>query len=36
MNGGTHDSGFRSGIAKSIRKYAKNKNNKIVSKVFTG
>jgi len=32
MNGGTHDSGFRSGIAKSIRKYAKNKNNKIVSK----
>ncbi|MEL0177482.1 MAG: DNA topoisomerase IV subunit B [Pelagibacteraceae bacterium] len=32
MNGGTHDAGFRSGIAKSIRKYAKNKNNKIVSK----
>ncbi len=32
MNGGTHDIGFRSGIAKSIRKYAKNKNNKIVSK----
>ena len=31
-NGGTHDSGFRSGIAKSIRKYAKSKNNKIVSK----
>jgi topoisomerase-4 subunit B len=32
MNGGTHDAGFRSGIAKSIRKYAKNKNNKVVSK----
>jgi topoisomerase-4 subunit B len=32
MNGGTHDAGFRSGIAKSIRKFAKNKNNKIVSK----
>ena len=32
MNGGTHDAGFRSGIAKSIRKYAKHKNNKIVSK----
>jgi len=32
MNGGTHDAGFKSGIAKSIRKYAKNKNNKIVSK----
>ena len=32
MNGGTHDAGFRSGISKSIRKYAKNKNNKIVSK----
>ena len=32
INGGTHDAGFRSGIAKSIRKYAKNKNNKIVSK----
>ncbi len=32
MNGGTHDAGFRSGIAKSIRKYAKNKKNKIVSK----
>ena len=30
MNGGTHDAGFRSGIAKSIRKYAKHKNNKIV------
>ena len=29
MNGGTHDAGFRSGIAKSIRKFAKNKNNKI-------
>ena len=26
INGGTHDAGFRSGIAKSIRKYAKNKN----------
>lgn len=32
MNGGTHDAGFRSGIAKSIRRFAKNKNNKIVSK----
>ena len=32
INGGTHDAGFRSGIAKSIRKYAKNKKNKIVSK----
>ena len=32
MNGGTHNAGFRSGIAKSIRKFAKNKNNKIVSK----
>ena len=32
INGGTHDAGFRSGIAKSIRKYAKNKNNKIVGK----
>ena len=32
MNGGTHDTGFRAGIAKSLRKYAKNKNNKIVSK----
>ena len=32
MNGGTHDAGFRSGIAKSLRKFAKNKNNKIVSK----
>jgi topoisomerase-4 subunit B len=32
MSGGTHDAGFRSGIAKSIRKFAKNKNNKIVSK----
>ena len=32
INGGTHDAGFRSGIAKSIRKFAKNKNNKIVSK----
>ncbi|OUV86854.1 MAG: DNA topoisomerase IV subunit B [Pelagibacteraceae bacterium TMED136] len=32
INGGTHDAGFRSGIAKSIRKYAKNKNNKVVGK----
>ncbi len=32
MNGGTHDAGFRSGIAKSIRKYAKNKNNKVVGR----
>ena len=32
MNGGHHDAGFRSVIAKSIRKYAKNKNNKVVSK----
>src|SRR6056300_839334 len=32
INGGTHDAGFRSGIAKSIRKFAKNKSNKIVSK----
>ncbi len=32
MNGGTHDAGFRAGIARSIRRYAKNKNNKIVGK----
>jgi len=31
INGGTHESGFRSGIAKAIRKFAKFKNNKIVS-----
>ncbi len=31
MNGGTHDSGFKSGISRSIRHFAKNKNNKIVS-----
>jgi len=32
IHGGTHVSGFKSGIAKSIRKFAKIKNNKIVSK----
>ena len=32
VNGGTHESGFRSGIAKAIRKYAKLKNNKTVIK----
>jgi len=31
INGGTHESGFRSGIAKAIRKCAKFKNNKIAS-----
>ena len=31
-NGGTHDVGFRSGVLKSIRNYAKNNNNKLVSK----
>jgi len=31
-NGGTHESGFKSGIAKAIRKFAKIKNNKIVLK----
>jgi len=31
-NGGTHESGFKSGVAKAIRKFAKNKNNKIVLK----
>ena len=31
-NGGTHESGFKSGIAKALRKFAKSKNNKIVSK----
>jgi len=31
INGGTHESGFRSGIAKAIRKFAKFKNNKVVS-----
>jgi len=31
INGGTHESGFRSGIAKAIRKRAKFKNNKIAS-----
>jgi topoisomerase-4 subunit B len=31
INGGTHESGFRTGIAKAIRKFAKFKNNKIVS-----
>ena len=31
-NGGTHESGFRAGIAKAIRKYAKLKNNKTVIK----
>ena len=28
-NGGTHEQGFRTGVAKSIRKIAKFKNNKI-------
>ena len=32
VNGGTHESGFRAGIAKAIRKYAKLKNNKTVIK----
>ena len=32
INGGTHESGFRAGIAKAIRKYAKLKNNKTVIK----
>ena len=32
LNGGTHDVGFRSGVLKSIRNYAKNNNNKLVSK----
>jgi topoisomerase-4 subunit B len=32
VNGGTHESGFRAGIAKAIRKYAKIKNNKTVIK----
>jgi topoisomerase-4 subunit B len=32
IHGGTHVSGFKSGISKSIRKFAKIKNNKIVSK----
>ena len=31
-NGGTHESGFRGGVAKAIRKYAKLKNNKTVIK----
>jgi len=31
-NGGTHESGFKSGIAKAFRKFAKSKKNKIVSK----
>ena len=31
-NGGTHESGFRAGIAKAIRKFAKVKNNKTVIK----
>ncbi len=30
-NGGTHEQGFRSGVAKSIRKIAKFKNNKLVA-----
>ncbi|MDA0996470.1 MAG: DNA topoisomerase IV subunit B [Proteobacteria bacterium] len=32
VNGGAHESGFRAGIAKAIRKYAKLKNNKTVIK----
>jgi topoisomerase-4 subunit B len=32
VNGGTHESGFRAGIAKAIRKNAKLKNNKTVIK----
>ncbi|MFM7978593.1 MAG: toprim domain-containing protein, partial [Candidatus Fonsibacter sp.] len=30
-NGGTHEQGFRTGVAKSIRKIAKFKNNKLVA-----
>ena len=32
INGGTHESGFKAGIAKAIRKFAKFKKNKIVTK----
>ena len=30
-NGGTHEQGFRTGVAKSIRKIAKFKNNKLLA-----